>query len=97
MEAIKLLEPYFLQLKAFIAHAMYCLNSDMHTAACREFWVGTMISAFAMALLLTLLIGKRLLREQLEFRRNRKRLEARALIADADALEERKWTMEQEP
>ena len=94
MEAIKLLEPYFLQLKQFIAHATYCVGSDIHTVACRDFWFEAMVAAFAMALLLTLLIGKRLLKEQLEFRRNQKRLEARAIIADADALEERKWTTE---
>ena len=94
MEAIKLLEPYFLQLKQFMAHATYCVSSDIQTAACRDFWVEAMVSAFAMALLLTLLIGKRLLKEQLEFRRNKKRLEARAIIADADELEERKWKTE---
>ena len=94
MEAIKLLEPYFLQLKQFIAHATYCVSRDIHTAACRDFWAEAMVSAFAMALLLTLLIGKRLLKEHLEFRRNEKRLKARAIIADADAMEERKWNAE---
>ena len=91
MEAIKLLEPYFLQLKAFIIHATYCVESDIHAPVCRDFWVGAMAAAFATALLLTLLICKRLIKEQLEFRRNKKRLEARAIIADADDMEVQKW------
>jgi hypothetical protein len=91
MEAIKLLEPYFLQLKAWIIHATYCVESPIHAPACRNFWEGAMVAAFAIAILLTLLIGKRLLKEQLEFRRNEKRLKARATVADLDAMEQHKW------
>jgi hypothetical protein len=74
MEAIKLLEPYFLQLKAFLAYAKYCGESDIHTPVCRDFWMGIVAAAFFIALLLTLMIGKRVLGEQLEFHRNKKRL-----------------------
>ncbi|MEO8442397.1 MAG: hypothetical protein ABI547_07915 [Betaproteobacteria bacterium] len=91
MEAIKLLEPYFLQLKAFIAYAKYCGESDIHAPVCRDFWTGIVAAAFFIALLLTLVIGKRMLGERLEFHRNKKRLEARKVVANDETVQERKW------
>jgi hypothetical protein len=91
MDAIRFLEPYFLQLKAFVIHATYCIENGIHAPVCHGFWEGAMVAAFAIALLLTLLIGKRLLKEQLEYRRNEKRLKARAIIADLDTMEQHKW------
>jgi hypothetical protein len=41
-----------------------------------------MISSFAIGIIIAVLIARTVIREQLEFRRNRKRLEARAIIAD---------------
>jgi hypothetical protein len=90
MEAIKLLEPYFLQIKGFVIYAQYCVESDLHAPVCRDFWTGALVAAFVIALLLTLVIGKRLLREQLEFRRNKKRLAARAIVADEETMQQHK-------
>ena len=86
MEAIKLLEPYLLQLKAFLAYAKYCGESDIHAPVCRDFWTGIVAAAFFIALLLTLVIGKRVLGEQLEFHRNKKHLKARANVADEKTM-----------
>jgi len=86
MEAIKILEPYFLQLKAFFIYAQYCVESDIHAPVCRDFWTGIVAAAFFVALLLTLVIGKRVVGEQLEFRRNKKRLEARAIVAGEETM-----------
>lgn len=90
MEAIKLLEPYFLRLKGFVDYAQYCVGSDIQAPVCRDFWVGIMIAAFAIALLLILLIGKRLLKEQLEFHRNQKRLKARKVVAAEESMQKHK-------
>ena len=49
-----------------------------------------MIAAFAIALLLILLIGKRLLKEQLEFHRNQKRLKARKVVAAEESMQKHK-------
>ena len=91
MEAIKLLEPYFLQLKAFVVYAQYCVENDIHVQVCRDFWTGIVAAAFFIALLLTLVIGKRVVGERLELHRNQKRLEARKVVAAGDTMQEHKW------
>ena len=91
MEAIKLIEPYFLQLKGFVNYAQYCVGSEIRVPVCRDFWMGIMIVSFAIALLLTLMIGKRLVKEQLEFYRNKKRLEARKIVAAGETMQKHKW------
>jgi hypothetical protein len=88
MEAIKLLEPYFLQLKGFLLHAQYCVERSIHAPDCRDFWTDTVIAIFAVAFLLTLVIVKRMISEQLELHRNRKRLEARKMVADEATMRE---------
>ncbi len=92
MEAIRMLEQYWHQLQGFFVYAQYCVESDMRAPVCENFWAGSMVAVFVIALLLTLVIGKRLLREQLEFRRNRKRLEARAIVADEETMNEHRWS-----
>ena len=90
MEAIKIIEQYWQQLKGFAVYAQYCVESELHTPACRSFWMNSIIVAFVIATLLIVFIGKRVIKEQLEFYRNRKRLEARAIVADAATMKEHK-------
>ena len=91
MEAIKLLEPYWEHLKRLLGYAQYCVESEMRAPVCRDFWTGVVIASFAVATLVLLYIGKRILKEQLEFRRNRKRLEARAIVAPEEVIQEVAW------
>lgn len=91
MEALNLIEPYWRQLKGLVIYVQLCVGSDMHAPVCRNFWMSSVIVAFAIAILLFIFIAKRVIKEQLEFHRNRKRLEARAIVADPDTMEEYKW------
>jgi hypothetical protein len=91
MEAIKFLEPYFLQVRAFLSYARSCIESDMHAAACRDFWTGSAVAALVLALVVMLVVGTRVVKEQLEFRRNKRRLAARAIVAADETMNEHKW------
>ena len=44
-----------------------------------------------LALLIIFVVGRKILRAQLELRRNKKRLEARKIVADAETIEQAKW------
>ena len=91
MEAIKFLEPYFLQVRTFLSYARSCVESDMHAPACRDFWTGSVVVALVLALLVILVVGKRVIKEQLEFRRNKRRLAARSIVAVDETMDEHKW------
>ena len=66
MEAIKLLEPYLLQLKAFFAYAKYCGESDIHAPVCRDFLDRNRgRRVFHRIAAAQLVIGKRVVGEQL--------------------------------
>lgn len=91
MESIKILQQYWEQLKRVGIYAQYCAENDLHTIICRDFWVWSVVALIGVGLLVTWLCFKGLIKEQLEFRRNRKRLEARAIVADAETMEAAKW------
>ena len=91
MEALKMMEPYWEQLKRLAVYAQYCAGSDMHVAVCRDFWIWSAIGAFSLAAIIIALVAKKIIREQLEFYRNKKRLEARAIIAPAEVIREATW------
>ena len=91
MEAIKLLEPYFLQVRAFLGYARSCIESDMRAPACRDFWTGSAVAALVLALFVVLLVGRRVIKEQLEFRRNKRRFAARSIVAADETMDEHKW------
>lgn len=91
MEAIKILEPYWDYLKRLFAYAQYCTGSDMQVPTCREFWTWVVIAAFSLALLILLIIGKRIFREQMEFHRNKNRLAARAIVASDAEIQAVAW------
>src|SRR5258706_14909879 len=92
MEAIKLIEQYWEQLKRLAIYAQYCAGSDLHAPICRDFWLWTVVISFAIGIFLIVLIAKRVIKEQLEFYRNKKRLEARAIVADSDTMNQHRWT-----
>jgi class 3 adenylate cyclase len=86
MKAVEILQQYWEQIEKLLIYARYCAGHDIQTAECRDFWLWTVYAAIGLGLLIAFIIGKRTLREQLEFDRNRKKLEARKI---ADAEEER--------
>ena len=49
------------------------------------------IAALVLALLVIVAVGKRVIKEQLEFRRNKRRLAARAIVAADETMDEHKW------
>lgn len=91
MEAIKIIEQYWEALKRLAIYAQYCAESDLHTSVCRNFWMWSVVAAFGLAILIIALIAKRVIKEQLEFYRNRKRLEARAVVASEEVIEAASW------
>jgi hypothetical protein len=91
MEAIKMLEVYWEQLKRIFVYAQYCAGSEMHAPVCRDFWIWVMIASFTLAALVLFYVCKRIIKEQLEFRRNEKRLAARANVASEEEMEKVAW------
>lgn len=91
MEAIKLIQQYWEQLKRLAIYAQYCTENDMHIPVCRDFWIWSVVVAFGIAIPVIVLIAKRVIKEQLEFYRNKKRLEARSIVADPDTMDQHKW------
>lgn len=82
MKAFELFEQYWEQVGKLLAYVQYCAGQDMQTPVCRDFWLGSVYTAIGIGLLIAFIIGKRVLREQHEFRRNQKKLEARQLLEE---------------
>lgn len=82
MKAFELLQQYWEQVGKLLAYVRYCAGQDMQTPVCRDFWLGSVYTAIGIGLLIAFIIGKRVLREQREFRRNQKKLEARQLLEE---------------
>lgn len=82
MKAFELLQQYWEQVGKLLAYVQYCAGQDMQTPVCRDFWLGSVYTAIGIGLLIAFIIGKRVLREQREFRRNQKKLEARQLLEE---------------
>lgn len=91
MEAIKILERYWEQVKRLAVYAHYCAENEIRTLVCRDFWTWTVIASVGLAILIIALIAKRVIKEQLEFYRNKKRLEARAIVASQEVIEAATW------
>jgi len=77
-------------LRQWWTYLAYCFLSDFGDPACRDWWSGVMIAAFALGGIIAFALGRVILREYLEFRRNRLRLAARAIVDEA-AIEEATW------
>ena len=91
MEAIKLIEQFWEQLKRLSIYAQYCAGSDLHAPVCRDFWLWIVVISFSIGIFILGPIANRVIKEQLEFYRNKKRLEARAIVADYDTMDEHRW------
>ena len=88
MEAIRIIEQYWEQLKRLGFYAQYCAGADIHTVVCLDFWAWSALAAMALGLIIIGLIAEHLVREQLEFRRTKKRLEARRIVATEEVMAE---------
>jgi hypothetical protein len=91
MEAIKIIEQYWAQLKRLGVYAQYCAGTDIHAPACLDFWAWSALGAMALGLLIVGLIARRFVRQLLEFYRTKKILEARKIVASAEEMKEARW------
>jgi len=97
MKAIEILQQYWEQLARLLTYAKYCAGQDVSAIVCRDFWLWTVYAAVGLGLIIVFIIGRKAVKEQLEFYRNRKRLEAQR-IADEDAAAElARWRVEASP
>ena len=97
MKAFELLQQYWEQAGKLLAYVQYCAGQDIQTAVCRDFWLGSIYTAVGIGLLIVFIIGKRVLREQLEFRRNQKKLEARQWREEEEAQQQAQVSAKVEP
>ncbi len=97
MKSFEFLQQYWEQLGKLLTYIQYCAGQDVQTPVCRDFWLGSVYAAVGVGLLIAFIIGKRILREQLEFRRNRKKLQAQKLIEEEAARERAQRSAEAVP
>jgi hypothetical protein len=84
-------------LQRLFIYTNYCVDSDIQALVCRDFWTGVYIAAFAVTIMIVALIARTMFREYWEFRRNRLRLEARAVVAEPEVMERAKWKEQEIP
>ena len=89
MKAFELFGQFWEQVAKLLAYVRYCAGQDMQTPVCRDFWLGSVYTAVGVGLLIAFIIGNSVLREQREFRRNRKKLEARKLLEEEEEAMQR--------
>lgn len=97
MKSFEFLQQYWEQIGKLLTYVQYCAGQDVQTPVCRDFWLGSVYVAVGIGLLIAFIIGKRVLREQLEFRRNRKKLQARQLIEEEEARDRARRSAEADP
>lgn len=94
MKAIEILQQYWEQVERVLTYARYCAGQDVNTIVCRDFWLWTVYAAVGLGLLIVFVIGRKAVTEQIEFYRNRKRLEARRIADEEAALEQARSRVE---
>lgn len=82
MKAIEIIQAYWEQLQKLLTYAQYCAGHEIQTAGCRDFWMWIVYAVSGGVLLIAYVVAKKTWRENREFERNRRRLEARDDIAD---------------
>jgi len=97
MKAFELFGQFWEQVAKLLAYVRYCAGQDMQTPVCRDFWLGSVYTAVGVGLLIAFIIGNSVLREQREFRRNRKKLEARQLLEEEEAMQRAQVSVEAVP
>lgn len=88
MKAIEIIRQYWEQFENYLVYSRYCAEHDIQTGGCRDFWMWTVYAAIGIGLFIAYAVGKKTLREQLEFSRNRQRLEARKIVADDATMQQ---------
>ena len=91
MKAIEMLQQYWELINRLWIYAQYCAQNDVRTLVCRDFWMWTVYVSIGLGFLIAVILGKKIFREQLEFYRNKKRLEARKIVADEETMEQARW------
>jgi hypothetical protein len=91
MEVVKIFEMYWEEVKRSFVYAQYCAESEMRAPVCRNFWTWIAIASVVIAAVVILCVGKRIIRERLEFYRNKKRLAARAIVASDEEIQAVAW------
>jgi hypothetical protein len=85
------LQGYLAQLKAWFAYAGFCLGDAPSADICKPFWTIVMIAGLVLALALVFVVSYKLIRNQLDYLRNRKLLEARMRVADPEVMKKHAW------
>ncbi len=91
MKAMEILQQYWEQIKRLLIYAQYCADNDIRTLVCHDFWMWTIYASLGFALLIAIVLGKKIFKVQSELYRNKKRLEARKIVADSETIEQAKW------
>ena len=97
MKSFEFLQQYWEQIGKLLTYIQYCAGQDVQTPVCRDFWLGSVYVAVGIGLLIAFIIGKRVLREQLEFRRNQKKLQAQKLLDEEEARDRARRSAEAVP
>jgi len=87
MKVFEWIEQFWAQLAKLLEYVRFCAGQSVQTPECRDFWLGSVYTAVGIGLLIAFIIGKKILREQLEFRRNQEKLQARQLLEEQEARE----------
>ena len=95
MKAIEILQQYWEQFKGLLVYAQYCADNEIQTPVCRDFWTWTIYASLGLGLLIAVILGKKIFKEQLELYRNKKRLEARKIVADEETMDQARWKGEE--
>lgn len=74
------------QMKQWWVHVSYCFHSPFSVLDCNSFWSGVAVGVLLFGLVIVYLVGSSILRDSLKFRRNRLRLEARAIVASGEVI-----------
>jgi hypothetical protein len=97
MDASKLTEtfwPYIDYLKRLGAYSSYCASSEITSAACQGFRFCGMIVSEVILLLVLLMWLKNAIQDQIDFNKYKKRMAARAVVADPEVMAKHTWQVE---
>jgi hypothetical protein len=88
---MKDLEFYSAQLQQFISYIQYCSVTQSSAPACKPFWTMVVILGLVLALVIVMAVTYKLIKTQLDYIRNWKRIEARKVVADAETMRKYQW------
>ena len=88
---MKDLEFYSAQLQQVISYIQYCSVTESSLPACKPFWTILIIVGLLLTLVIVMVVTYKLIKTQLIYIRNWKRIEARKVVADAETMRKYKW------